>query len=130
FHRALIAPSEVMTANKPPLCAPPRPLMGLPLGVLVTEPPNARIPVSPTGYREVSWLGVRQPLSVLPSVGSLKMLRQFAKAGRATKTYLGIGNPLLEGPQHGQWRGYYAQQADVPPSTTCLTPPPLPPPPP
>ena len=122
LYKALLAPFEAMVADKHLLIVPSRSLMSLPLGVLVTEPPNARIPASPTGYREVSWLGVRQPLSVLPSVGSLKMLRQFAKAARATKTYLGIGNPLLEGPQHGQWRGYYAQQADVARSKSCLSP--------
>ena len=125
LYKALLAPFEGMIANKHLLIVPSRSLIGLPFGVLVTEPPNARIPVSPTGYREVSWLGVRQPLSVLPSVGSLRMLRQFAKAGRATKTYLGIGNPLLEGPKHGQWRGYYAQQADVARSKNCLSPPTL-----
>jgi hypothetical protein len=37
---------------------------------------------------------------VLPSVASLKALRQFAKTSHATKQpYLGIGNPLLDGPQ-------------------------------
>jgi CHAT domain-containing protein len=36
---------------------------------------------------------------VLPSVASLKALRQFAKTSHATKPYLGIGNPLLDGPQ-------------------------------
>jgi CHAT domain-containing protein len=123
LYKALLAPFEGMIANKHLLFVPSRSLMSLPLGVLVTEAPNARIPVSPTGYREVSWLGVRQPLSVLPSVGSLKMLRQFAKAARATKTYLGIGNPLLEGPQRGQWRAFFAQQADLARSKSCLSPP-------
>ena len=122
LYKALLAPFEGMIAHKHLLIVPSRSLISLPLGVLVTEPPNARIPVSPTGYREVSWLGVRQPLSVLPSVGSLQMLRQFAKAGRATKTYLGIGNPLLEGPPEGQWRGYYAQQANAARSRSCLSP--------
>jgi CHAT domain-containing protein/tetratricopeptide (TPR) repeat protein len=123
LYKALLAPFEGMIADKHLLFVPSRSLMSLPLGVLVTEPPNARIPVNPTGYREVSWLGVRQPLSVLPSVGSLKMLRQFAKPARATKTYLGIGNPVLEGPQRGQWRAFFKQQADVARSKSCLSPP-------
>jgi CHAT domain-containing protein/Tfp pilus assembly protein PilF len=49
-------------------------------------------------YRRVAWLGAHQPITVLPSVASLKALRQFAKASHATKPYLGIGNPLLDGP--------------------------------
>ena len=62
--------------------------------MLVTEPAKNRIPSHPKEYREVAWLAARQPVTVLPSVASLKSLRQFPKASRASKTYLGIGNPL------------------------------------
>ena len=46
------------------------------------------IPANLADYREVAWLGAQQPISVLPSVASLKSLRQFAKVSRATKPYL------------------------------------------
>jgi len=69
------------------------------LHALVTEAPKTRIPRTLAEYREVAWLATRQPITVLPSVASLKALRQFAKTSRATKPYLGIGNPLLDGPQ-------------------------------
>jgi CHAT domain-containing protein len=59
-------------------------------------------------YRNAAWLGTRQPITVLPSVASLKALRQFAKASRASKPYLGVGNPLLEGEQG---HAYAAEQA-------------------
>jgi CHAT domain-containing protein len=55
-------------------------------------------------------------------VASLKSLRQFVKPGRASKGYLGIGNPLLDGPQGGVWKDYYARQAEVARSKSCLQP--------
>jgi CHAT domain-containing protein len=51
-----------------------------------------------TPYRDVTWLGARQAITVLPAASSLKALRAYAKASRAGKVYLGIGNPLLDGP--------------------------------
>ena len=42
------------------------------------------------------WLGQRQAITVLPSVGSLKALRT-AKASAATEPFIGFGNPLLDG---------------------------------
>ena len=76
--------------------------------------PRAAIPDKLADYREVAWLGAQQPISVLPSVASLKTLRQFAKVSRATKPYLGIGNPLLDGPQdHPQWAAHYRELAQA-----------------
>jgi hypothetical protein len=37
-----------------------------------------------------------QPITVLPSVASLKTLRRVAKTNDAKRVYLGIANPLLE----------------------------------
>jgi CHAT domain-containing protein len=66
--------------------------------VLVTEPPNKKnIPEKLADYRDTAWLGARTAITVLPSVSSIKSLRQFAKASRATRPYLGIANPLLDG---------------------------------
>ena len=51
---------------------------------------------------------------MLPSVASLKALRQFAKTSHATKAYLGIGNPLLDGPQDDpQYGALYKKQAQL-----------------
>jgi CHAT domain-containing protein len=55
------------------------------------------VPKEVAGYREVAWLGARQPITVLPAASSLKALRAHAKTRRAGKAYLGIGNPLLDG---------------------------------
>ncbi len=48
--------------------------------------------------RSVPWLVRDHALSVLPAVSSLKALRRVARASAATKTMIGFGDPLLEGP--------------------------------
>src|SRR5262249_44885833 len=97
LYRALLGPASELIKDKHLLIVPSGPLTGLSFNVLVTDPPKVAIPGKLEGYREVAWLGTRQPISVLPSVGSLRALREFAKTSRATKPYLGIGNPLLDG---------------------------------
>jgi CHAT domain-containing protein len=119
LYKTLLAPVEDMIKDKHLLIVPSGSLGSLPFNVLVTEPPKARIPDTPAGYREASWLGARQPLTALPSAAALKSLRQFAKAGRASKRYLGIGNPLLDGPQRGEWKDYYVRAAEVARSKNC-----------
>ena len=59
-------------------------------------------------------------VSVLPSVASLKALRQFARTRQATKPYLGIGNPLLDGPQDDlRWGAHYKKQAELARTRRC-----------
>ena len=45
---------------------------------------------------EFGWLGLRQAITILPSVGSLRALRA-AKASTALEPFIGVGNPLLTG---------------------------------
>ncbi len=105
LYSALFGPIEDLVKDKQLLVVPTGPLTSLPFHVMVTDG------VGPAGsdtalrrytladYRDAAWLGTRQATTVLPSVASLKALRQFAKASHASKPYLGIGNPLLDGPQ-------------------------------
>ncbi|HJU30761.1 MAG TPA: CHAT domain-containing tetratricopeptide repeat protein, partial [Hyphomicrobiaceae bacterium] len=99
LYRALFGPFEAKIKGKHLLVVPSGALTGLPFSVLVAETPAEARPTSLDGYRRAAWLGARQPITVLPSVGSLQALRQFAKTSKAARPYLGIGNPLLEGPQ-------------------------------
>jgi CHAT domain-containing protein len=46
--------------------------------------------------QKFAWLGERQAITILPSVGSLKALRA-AKASEAPEPFAGFGNPLLTG---------------------------------
>lgn len=99
LYRTLLGPVETLVKGKHLLVVPSGAMARLPLNVLVTAPSRAPIGAKLSHYRTAAWLGTRQPVSVLPSVGSLKALRGLAKPSRATKPYLGIGNPLLEGRQ-------------------------------
>src|SRR5262249_9528731 len=79
---------------------------------LTQHQPAAVIPETLAQYREVAWIGARSAITVLPSVASLKALRQFARKSHATKAYIGIGNPLLDGPQDDPILGaYYRERA-------------------
>ena len=78
-------------------------LQSLPLGVLVTEKPSGPF-TDFSGYRQVPWLARKYAISVLPSVGSLRALRRFAKAARARSPFIGFGDPALEG-RSGRGRG-------------------------
>ena len=97
LYKALLGEVEDLIARKHLLIVPSGALTQLPFQVLVTAPPKAAVPEEVARYRETAWLGARQPITVLPAVSSLKALRAHAKASRAGKVYLGIGNPLLDG---------------------------------
>jgi CHAT domain-containing protein/tetratricopeptide (TPR) repeat protein len=51
--------------------------------------------------KDIKWLARDHPLTVLPSVSSLKALRQLAKESHASRIVIGFGNPLLNGPDAG-----------------------------
>ena len=90
------------------------PLSALPFHVLVTDKPSAAVPASPGGYADAAWLGKRNAITVLPSVASLKALRQFAKTSKATQPFIGFGNPLLLGPDGNDRRAWDRQSCGVP----------------
>ena len=113
LYQTLIGPFEAKIKGKHLLVVPSGALTGLPLSVLVTEKPVEAVPLTLDGYRTAAWLGQRQPITVLPSVSSLKALRQFAKNSGATKPYLGIGNPLLDGAQDDYQFGAHLQEASA-----------------
>jgi CHAT domain-containing protein/tetratricopeptide (TPR) repeat protein len=71
-------------------------LDSLPLGVLLTAPPAAETLSEAEALRAAPWLAKRYAVSVLPSISSLKALRQFARGSPAGKPFFGIGDPLLK----------------------------------
>ena len=93
------------------LIVPSGPLTSLPFGVLLAEKPKTA-PGASADFRTLAWLGIRQPITVLPSVVALDALRQLSRQSVAAKRYLGVGNPLLEGrpddPEHG---AYFRERA-------------------
>ncbi|HWB44306.1 MAG TPA: CHAT domain-containing tetratricopeptide repeat protein [Hyphomicrobiaceae bacterium] len=123
LYQALLGPVEDHIKGKRLLIVPSGALTSLPFGVLVTKPVTRPIPEKLADYRNISWLGTQQAISVLPSVASLKALRQFAKASTARNPYLGIGNPLLEGDSNDTGlHAYYQEQAQAARAKRCSTP--------
>jgi CHAT domain-containing protein len=76
--------------------------------VLVTESAASAL----ASYKEAAWLVKRNPISLLPSVASLRSLRAYAKPSKAPKPFLGFGNPLLDGdPAQRPWEAKWAKIA-------------------
>jgi CHAT domain-containing protein/tetratricopeptide (TPR) repeat protein len=96
LYKVLFSKIEDQIKDKKLLIVASGALAQLPFQVLVTRKPQAAFPDA-EGMRKVHWLIRKNALTVLPAVSSLKALRRFAKASAGKKTYLGIGNPLLDG---------------------------------
>jgi CHAT domain-containing protein/tetratricopeptide (TPR) repeat protein len=94
LYEALLAPFVDLTNGKSLIVVPSGPLTSLPFHVLVTRPavPAGGAP----DYRKAAWLALQRPVTVLPSVGSLQVLRKLTPS-QANEPYLGFGNPLLAG---------------------------------
>ncbi len=97
LYRQLLAPAEAALKDiKRLYVVTDGALESLPLGVLLTQAPAAETLSEPKDLRAAPWLARRYAVSVLPSISSLKALRQFAQASRAAKPFFGIGDPLLK----------------------------------
>lgn len=97
LYQSLFAQVADLISGKHLLVVPSGALTQLPFGVLITVKPEQS--ASGSGeYRKSSWLVRSNAVTVLPAVASLKALRQHARTSQATKPFLGVGNPLLDGP--------------------------------
>lgn len=92
LYKALFGEVEDLIRDKHLLIVPSGPLTQLPFQVLIAAPPTSG------GYRSTAWLARKHALTILPAVSSLKALRRDARVSRAAQPYLGVGNPLLDGP--------------------------------
>ncbi|MCB1512661.1 MAG: CHAT domain-containing protein, partial [Hyphomicrobiaceae bacterium] len=96
LYQALFGQVEDLIKGKHLLIVPSGPLTQLPFQVLVTKKPPADA-VNRTAFLKASWLAKHHAITVLPSASSLQALRAHAKPSRATKPFIGFGNPLLDG---------------------------------
>jgi CHAT domain-containing protein/tetratricopeptide (TPR) repeat protein len=74
------------------LIVPSGPLTQFPFQALVTKPPASG------DHRAAAWLAREHAVTILPAVASLKALRRVAGPSTAPKPMIGVGNPLLDGP--------------------------------
>ncbi len=106
LYQALLAPVEKDIEGKELILVPSGPLATLPFQVLLTEKP------APGGdLAKAPWLVKRFATTVLPSVSSLKALRQVAQRSKAPKPFAGFGNPLLSGNAQSRFDTERAAQA-------------------
>ena len=93
LYKDLLGPVADAISGKTHLTVVPSgPLTGLPFHMLLSAPPPA-IRDRDRRLQQASWLIRDHTVTVLPSVSSLRALREFAKQGRAEKPFIGIGNP-------------------------------------
>jgi CHAT domain-containing protein/Tfp pilus assembly protein PilF len=93
LYQALLEPAAKEIDGKELVLIPSGPLATLPFEVLLTSKPDSGRP----DLAKAPWLVRRFATTVLPSVSSLKALRQIAQKSPAPKPFIGFGNPLLNG---------------------------------
>jgi CHAT domain-containing protein len=96
LYQALFGEIADLIREKHLLVVPSGSLTQLPFQVLVTEKPEAALN-GPDAFKQAAWLAKSNPITVLPAVSSLAVLRERAKASRAKRPFIGFGNPLLDG---------------------------------
>ncbi len=96
LYQALFGQVADLINGKHLLIVPSGPLTQLPFQVLVTQKSDTKL-MGTDAFRRAEWLSRSNTIAVLPAVSSLKALRQHAKTSRATKPFVGFGNPLLDG---------------------------------
>ena len=97
LYAELVQPFEKMLEGKRLLIVPAGALTSLPYHVLVTKRPAKPLLTALKEFRDISWLGLKSAMTVLPTASSLRALRQYSKAGAGSKAYIGFGNPELDG---------------------------------
>ncbi len=97
LFKSLFGGFEPILAGKSLIIVAPDPLASLPFQVLVTQPPSEDFPMGLSALRNVSWLGRHNPISILPSISALQVLRAGAARAEAPKSYIAFGDPLLTG---------------------------------
>jgi CHAT domain-containing protein/Tfp pilus assembly protein PilF len=102
LYATLLGPVEPVVKDKRSLLVVPAgALTALPFHLLVMEKPAAAIPDTIEGYRDAAWLIRRHAVSMLPSVASLKALRDLVQRDQAIKPMTGFGDPLFNPAEGG-----------------------------
>jgi CHAT domain-containing protein len=95
LYQTLFGQVEDLIKDKHLLIVPSTSLTQLPFYVLVTEKPEPGR-AHETNYADAKWLVDRQSVAILPSVGSLAVLRKMQPT-QARHPLIGFGDPLLDG---------------------------------
>ena len=104
LYRDLVAPVEAAFVGKTKLYVTVTgALGGLPLGVLITEPPKAgEDGADPAILANSAWLSDRYAMVSLPSVSVLRALKRKPVVFKNAESFVGYGAPILGGPAAGR----------------------------
>ena len=104
LYRDLVAPVESAFAGREKLFVTVTGrLSGLPLGVLITEPPKAgEDGADPSVLANSAWLADRYAMIGLPSVSVLRAVKRKPVTSRAGESFIGYGAPVLGGAAAGK----------------------------
>lgn len=98
FTELLSPVAHALEGKRNVIVVPSGPLTSLPFHLLITEPPAnpitelKQIP----DYSSASWIINRHAITMLPSVVSLKALRELTKRPAGSKPLVGYGNPTFD----------------------------------
>jgi CHAT domain-containing protein/tetratricopeptide (TPR) repeat protein len=92
LYQGLFGEVQDLIKSKHLLIVPSGPLTQLPFQVLVIKQPTS------SDDRVVAWLARDHAITVLPAVSSLRALRRVARPSAARRPMIGVGNPVLDGP--------------------------------
>jgi tetratricopeptide (TPR) repeat protein len=98
LYEQLIGPiSHTLDGKRRVLVVPSGPLTSLPFHLLVTDPPARTIDALEhiPEYSGAGWVISRHAFTLLPSVSSLKALRELGKRPAGTKPLIGYGDPAF-----------------------------------
>jgi CHAT domain-containing protein len=109
LYKTLFGRVEDLIKDKHLLIVPSGSLTQLPFYVLVTEKPEPSTSGT-TDYGKIKWLVDRQSVAILPSVGSLAVLRRM-RPTEAHRALIGFGDPLLDGQADDPVEALRASQA-------------------
>ena len=95
IYSSLFAPAEPkLRGVKNLYVVPEATAAGLPLAVLAVKPADGGGPYS--AYRETTWMYQKYSLTVLPSVGSLRLLGEHSGDSIQREPFIGFGAPNLD----------------------------------
>src|SRR5262249_43746477 len=97
LYSVLLKPVSDLLRRKRLIIVPTGPLSSLPFQTLITAAPLGPFIDDVKRYRDVAWLGISHPITVLPSVSSLSTLYRENSVARGHRPFIGFGNPLLLG---------------------------------
>ena len=95
LYQKLIRPVEPLLADaRHVVVVPDGAIASLPLNMLVTEANHDEV-TRFSDYKRMRWLARKYAVTTVPSVSALKALRTLTGRSKATRPFLGIGDPEL-----------------------------------